>query len=277
MGLAKLFGNKKTKIICAIAMTAFSACATGVGVYAWFETSTLKQNKSTELAVRDCHNVTVVENSYTVYYYDKNQEKGVSSKDGNLTLNAFDTLIGDNEYNKKYINLKLTYPNGIKEATKLEISFTCTGNLWEEENANPMFEAKNISNLIGFKFYDNTNGAIPNKGTTIDADAVYSACLSTFDDITNNTTFVELTDNSGVITANKEKIVIDTSISVPATSPKKYTTDLFIELNYDEDLIGFFKLHVDENFDLDIFKDNFSLDCSPDITELKFDLEGGVQ
>lgn len=218
-----------------------------------------------QIKVGNPHNVEIVEKH--IYAWDYETDQAIETED--LNLEPYDCFITTrNDDARKFLRLKLKYPNGIPENTSLSISVECTGDLYTKLN-NIDYVDTNISNLIQFKYFDNKEGDIQ----TTSVGTIYANCKSVFKNMTTLSTFVDVSSSGDGIDASKDSFkIVSNEIVLDPTDDKDFTTELFIEYTYNEDLLAYYQDNSGVEFDLSVFTGSTEISFEPDVTKISIDL-----
>ena len=270
--------NKKTKIMVAgFSFIGINISTLLTATIAWFNTNRKVEADGIVIKPRNEQNVDIL--AKHIYAWDYEHDVPIETTD--LNLSPFDCFITTrNVYARKFLKLTLQYPNGVPANSYLSIQVDCYGNLTyvSEEDGETYVDTK-ISNLIQFKYYDNINGGIDE--TSIDT--IYSSCSDIFDgnveegqpDLTANTLskFVNLSGSGENITGAKPtKSIENHSIPLAQSSGvTAYTTDLYIEYRYNDDLINYYQSHAEASFDLSVFTGSTTIPFTADISRIILD------
>lgn len=253
----------KAKIISAAISIACIATLIGFGMtsFAWFTDN--KDTDSNGLTISSIvqQSVDIIDDHFKVYYFNVEQDQAVEAED-DFILAPYNMFVpARNAYNRKFVRMSLRYPGNATGGQKLLLTLTCTGDLFKDDG---MTEEEVISNLIQFRFYDNYEGSIRTVGDNVTVQNVYEDCVSVFDKIEQKTTFVSI-DSEGV--ATKSAKVIALTVEMPSLKDKttQLISDFFMEIDYSETLIEYFKSHGAYNFDLSYFQDGSEVEFREDI------------
>ena len=272
--------NKKTKIMVAgFSFIGINISTLLTATIAWFNTNRKVEADGIVIKARNEQNVDII--ATHIYTWDYEHDVPIETDD--LNLSPFDCFISNrNVYARKFLKLTLQYPNGVPANSYLSIQVDCYGNLTyvSEEDGETYVDTK-ISNLIQFKYYDNIHRGIDE--TSIDT--IYSSCSDIFDgkveegetDYTVDTLskFVNLSGSGENITGAKPtKTIENHTISlVQASGVSSYTTDLYIEYRYNDNLIDYYIRHAEESLDLNLFEANGTeIAFTPDISRIILDI-----
>lgn len=258
--------NKKAFILGAAVITVGVNLTTiFAGTWAWFNANKQVTASGMSISVRNPDNVQIIEKH--IYAWDYETDEPIETND--LNLEPYDCFITSrNVYARKFLRLKLMYPNGVPENTNLCIQVNCTGDLYKETGGVNYVDT-NISNLIQFKYFDNKNNDI----STVDTSTIYADCKSVFESMDNLSTFVEVSGSGEAKTASKENFTItNNDIALEETSDTNFITELFIEYTYNEDLLAYYQDNSEIEFDLDVFTGATTVEFDPDVTKLSIDL-----
>ena len=208
--------------------------------------------------------VDIVEDHFEVYYFDVDQDRAVEVDD-DFILAPYNMFVpARNVYNRKFVRMSLRYPGNALSGDKLLLTLTCKGDLLKEDG---ITEAEFISNLIQFRFYDNFEGEIRKVGDDVTVQNVYEDCVNVFNNINQKITFVTL--NSGG-TATKSGKIVALTVEMPSLKDKtkELRSDFFMEIDYSETLINYFKDHGAYNFDLSYFQTGSGVEFKEDIEKI---------
>ena len=253
----------KAKIISAAISIACIATLIGFGMtsFAWFTDN--KNTDSNGLTISSIvqQSVDIIDDHFKVYYFDIEQDKAVEAED-DFILAPYNMFVpARNAYNRKFVRMSLRYPGNATGGQKLLLTLTCKGDLFKEDGHT---EEEVISNLIQFKFYDNYLGVIEKVGGSVNVQDVYEQCVSVFDQIEEKTTFVTIGEDGNAV---KEEKVIALTVQMPSLEDKskQIVSDFFMEIDYSETLIDYFKLHGAYNFNLSYFETGSEIEFREDI------------
>ena len=235
------------------------------GTYAWMCMNKSVEATGMQIKAGNPNNVEIIEKH--IYAWDYQTDTPIETTD--LNLEPYDCFITTrNDDARKFLRLKLKYPNGIPENTSLSISVECTGNLFKKLN-NVDYVDTNISNLIQFKYYDNKLNSID----TTSVDSIYHNCKSIFNDMDTLSTFVEISNSGEQKSASKDSYtIVSNDITLEATEASEFTTELFIEYTYNEELLEYYQDNSGVEFDLSVFTGSTEISFEPDVTKISIDL-----
>jgi len=260
--MASLFKNKKIKLIAATSTAIFNLAAVFSAVGAWWVSATKANEGTNQIVLNTLGGVNIVDNTWDIYGFDLDTDTPVLSST-DFVLGDYDVFIPVRNINcRKTIHVKLEYPQGVLSGKCLKIDISYSGAYKDGTSIK-----SNISNLVEFKYFVN-DGTISTEDQTQDGvEATYYALHTKFDTITSKDTFVNAD------THNKANISNTSSIPLAASS-SNYTTDLFIQYDYNEKLTTQFNDNFG-SFNLDYFKQANPTDrvkFTPDITSIAFSL-----
>jgi len=248
--------KKRLTILASSSIALFSLIACITGVFAWFYSKKAEQVNGNHIEIR--HGEDVVLDGYTIYEYDFDNDYPVVTD--KFPLHGYDCFVETkNEFNKKYVVVDFSYPHGIAETKPLKIGLEApTNNYFESDHVKVQ---KQISNLIQFKFLDNTDGSISIEGRT--PTQIYEDCREAFSDVADYGVFVDNT-----VTGAKSNIS-DESITLTKTS-SACTGQIIIEYTYNYALIETYKNRSGVDYDITFFKSTTVVNFAGDITSISF-------
>lgn len=168
---------KKKKVILTAAVITLGVNLTTIfaGTWAWFNTNKHVTASGMTIKAKNSENVEITERH--IYSWDYEADEPIETTD--LNLEPYDCFITSrNVYARKFLRLKLRYPNGVPDNTNLLIEVECTGSLYKTVQGNQYVDT-NISNLVQFKYFDNKNNDI----NTTDVATIYSDCRNVFENM----------------------------------------------------------------------------------------------
>lgn len=259
----------KAKLISTIVAVAGAASVLGFGLssFAWFGANKKTIASGMVLRSRNELNIAIEHQDYEVYGYDlETDEPVVLSND--LTLGEYNIFMPfRNSYNRRIIRMTLIYPKGVTSTSKISIKINCLSNLFD---TNGYVDTK-ISNLIQFKFFDNYNKQIHEIDDSHTIFDVYQECCTIFDGINDFYTFVDTTASEK--TENNKDKEFEVNLNLPEeASGSNYKTDFFIEYNYNDQLVDYYKNNSNVDFDIDFFKEGNAVPFDQDVQRIEFDL-----
>lgn len=255
------FNDMRIKIVATTSIVLFSCIACFTGVYAWFQLKFDVNGAADEFEINDTNDV-IVDNKYQIYGFDF--EHNIGSLCDDMVLHGYDCFIEEkNIYNKKYLKLNLSFPNDVIEGSFLKITIDAPINNFRDEIEKDKI-GKHISNVVQFRYFDNSNHEID---TTASADKIYEACQKTFADIVSYDCFV-VDKNLG-----KKEIIINQDINLPAIKKGEgYKKELIFEIDYNLELIEFFRENYNISKDIGSFKALYEIQFDSDVKEISFDI-----
>lgn len=277
--MKKFFQNKIVRTLALCSIVGFNLISLCMLTFAWFISKTKEQTRASEISISAICDVEIVGNNVEIYGFDI--ENDVPILCDTYVLNPYDSFIPTrNAHNRKFLKMKISYPNYIPADNFLKITITCAS---DKYTGNDGFVLRDISNLVQFKYYDNKNQTIRTE-KVMDADGetvlfeptpttIYNDCVEVFDEIDELDTFV-----SNATTSTKSAVIVnDSAIPLTQNMDKSYSTELFIEYNYNDALAEYFKDNCGTDFDISVFSGQNSIKFNPDILTIEFALKNKVK
>lgn len=271
--------SSKAKLISTVLTLSCTAVLLGFAAtsVAWFSTNTEVQVNGAKVKCYIDDTVGILSNSFDIYGYDIEEDTPV--KMDNLSLGDYDAFIAKNNvYAKRFVRAQLYYPNTIHSGEQLEIKVECEPNhLFKtiiDGQTQHQYIDKYISNLIEFNFLDNFDKSIEQEspdGSNIPT--IYNQCVEEFAAIADRgITFVDT--EIAPSTENDKNIVISTKVNLPssAVGVAGYTTDFFIQYNYSDVLVNFYRSRCEDDYNLDVFQKSNIIEFEKDIVSISFAL-----
>lgn len=254
--MIKRKSNKTIRIAAISLIAAFSLISCFTGVYAWFNANTDRESSAENIKVVNSTEMTL--DNHDIYEYDF--EKDYPAKTDSLVLHGYDCFVeSQNEYNKKYVVVNFTFPFGIPANKHMKIDINApTDNYFDTDEVKV---TKNVSNLIQFKFFNNSSNTIPITGKT--DKEIYDACRAQFKTISDYDNFV-----TDTVKGTKSNIS-NTSLAL-ATSSTSCNVQIIIEYTYDEYLIEVYKNRSGVDYDITFFKEKTVVKFAADISLIAF-------
>lgn len=210
--------------------------------------------------------VSIQNNSFKVFGFDILQGKATKTEGTkpDLSLQGYDRFVTDrNIYTSKYVRFTLDYPNGYIANQKLLIVFKCSGSFFID---NTSYVNNNMSNVISFKVFENVDQIVEDEENTA---SFYNECASVFSLLENQYTFIDKTDGSSSYTKGA---TISCTIDMPTLQTvNEHSSDMFMELSYDKDLIDYFVENTNMITSSDILEET-SINFIPDIQIMSLSL-----
>lgn len=252
--------KKRLTILASSSIALFSLIACITGVFAWFYSKKAEQVNGNHIEIR--HGEDVVLDGYTIYEYDFDNDYPVVTD--KFPLHGYDCFIETkNEFNKKYVVVDFSYPHGIAETKPLKIGLEApTNNYFESDKIKVQ---KQISNLIQFKFLDNTDGSIVMKERT--PTQIYEDCREAFFDVNEYDLFV---DSTIYVEGEENKSNILNDSIILTQSSVACTGQIIIEYTYNYALIETYKNRSGVDYDITFFKSTTVVNFAGDITSISF-------
>lgn len=234
-------------VVCGAAMVVFA-----VTTFSWFSSNRQVDASGIKARAYIDETAQLYDLTYSVYGFDiqTNKPSKETGKNPDLKLGDYDMIIkGRNTYNRRTMRIPLTFPNGHSGDSKLKIEIECEGP-WTTISEGKEIVAHEISNLVQFKFYDNYEGRI-SSATSEEEDLlkVYNECRAVFDDTAlaiQPYTFVNFTDIPDGISVSGKNAKLTVEVEMPSLlSTENITSDFFIEINYNEKLVEYFRYNSD--------------------------------
>lgn len=261
---------KKKRIVLTAAIITLGVNLTTIfaGTWAWFNANNRVSASGMTIKAKNSENVEITEKH--IYSWDYDTDEPIETND--LNLEPYDCFITSrNVYARKFLRLKLRYPNGVPESTNLLIEVECTGDLYKTVQE-AQYVDTNISNLIQFKYFDNKNHDI----NTTDVATIYSDCREVFESMDISSKFVEVSGSGSQKTARKDNYSItNDDIILNSNGLENYETELFIEYTYNEALLEYYQDNAEIEFDLNVFTGATTVEFSPDVTRITIDISSG--
>lgn len=221
---------KKIWILSTINLLFVIICCTIV-VFAWFSMNKITNGNGMQIVLQQ-NDINI---DYSVYKYNNNTFYDVTDTNDTFILNPYDTIIKERNVHTSIILKLIITGQAVLERDNIFISINCS-----ETNSDTMY----LSNAVYFKF------GLFNIDSN-DIETIYTTAESNFNQINNKYTFVDNIKNTLIIytISNYNDYIVNNSLT------------LFIEINYDEDLVEQLVLPSYEDF-------GTTIAYTPDIRQL---------
>ena len=268
--LKSLLNNRHIKIASACFGTIVSLFSLFSTTYAWFTAIRTQKVTTNSFAVTAGEEIQI--EGYTIYGWDYDSDSPIISD--SMMLNAYDAFIPTrNTNNHKYLKASLLFPQGLIANSTLTVSIRCTGDLANEEDDNIL--ATNISNLVQFKYLINSEIDGEYLIDTTSAATIYSDCADEFATgkyDSSLTKFVNISNAESTSVsagASKQNSVLTQIITFSEAIPEGERKELFIEYDYNVELIDFYESHCGNSSQIERFEGE-TVTFEADIADIKF-------
>ena len=221
---------KKIWIISIVNLIFAIICCTVV-VFAWFSMNKITNGNGMQIVLQQ-NDINI---DYSVYKYKDNNFYDATNTNDSFILNPYDTIIQERNIHTSIILKLVITGQAVLERDNIFLSINCS-----ETNSDTMY----LSNVVYFKF------GLFNIDSN-DVETIYTTAESSFNQINNKYTFVGEEKETLIVysISNYSNHIIDNSLT------------LFVEINYDEDLVEQLVLPSYEDF-------GTTIAYTPDIRQL---------
>lgn len=279
--------EKKYKMKAAglIALTCLSCATMFVSLTAaWFTTLRNAEAATQAFAVADDDALDV---SFQVYEYDQDNLTGRIAEDrdfiddgGNRVVSSkfalpqYDSFIPErNAYNNKILRIEVLSKGTTNSDSRFSLRVPCSGSFLDgEDNV-----TRNMSNIIGFKYFLKHELPNPTSFNESSASAVYDNAYKVFENIESTKSYVTLNTVAGHEVGSKVEnntIVFD-NLDVDENN-EDATTVLYVEYFYKENLVDYYFDHSNDQKATADNLESYSISFNCDITMLQF-FAGGAE
>lgn len=245
--------------------------------FAWF---TAKQR-----ADNGMNNITAVSDDpididFEIYEYDEDNLTGrvavdsttVDEESNEISVSRFalpqyDTFIPErNTYNNKIMRIEVTSKGEVDSTSKFSLDIKCTGS-FTQNIAGEDKVTRNMSNIIGFKYFLRHELADQSVLNESSAGSIYDDAYAQFSSITTSYSYVTVVNNVG-------SKVSDNKIALPLMdideNDAEHKTVLYLEYFYNEDLVDYYFEHSTDSKPTADNLESTSISFACDISNLTF-------
>lgn len=265
-----LLSRKNLKLASALFGTIVSLFSVFSATYAWFASVRMQSLNMNSFQITAGEEVQVSE--YKIYGWDYDSDSPEISS--TMMLNPYDAFIPTrNVNNHKYLRADLVFPDGLTANSSLNVSITATGVLATEEDNTVL--AGYISNLIQFKYLINHEEDGDYLIDTASTESIYDSCAIEFAKSQYSSTlnkFVTIENEEELVISNgasKELTIVKQVITFPTAIAAGEHRELFIEYDYNDELIKYFEDHNGGSSDIERFEGE-EVTFEADIATIKF-------
>lgn len=245
--------------------------------YAWFTAKQRVDNGMNSItAVSD----DPIDVTFELYEYDEDNLTGKVATGSNaldennneislsrFALPQYDTFITErNTYNNKIMRIEVKSNGNVDSSTKFSLEIECDGAFVENVNGEDKV-TRNMSNIIGFKYF--LKHELANASTFSEATpgAIYDNAYAAFNNITTEYSYVSIESGSGVKVSNNK-------IQFPAMDIDENAADsvtvLYLEYYYSQDLVDYYFEHSNDQKPTAANLESTSINFACDITTFTF-------
>lgn len=196
---------------------------------------------------------------------DENNNKSFYSK---FALPQYDSFITErNVYNNKILRVEVLSKGTTDSTSKFSLSVPCSGNFLDKDD----MVTRNMSNIIGFKYFLKHELANPSSIDETSASKIYDSAYGVFSTINDTKSYVEINNVNGKEVGAKveNNTIVFENLDIDENAADS-TTVLYLEYFYKENLVDYYFEHSnDEKATADnLYSYSISFNC--DIVKLQF-------
>ncbi len=269
----------KAKAAGLIGLTILSCATMFVSLTAaWFTTIRNAEAATQAFAVSDDDALDV---DFQVYEYDQDnltgrvaEDRVIKDEDKNdvftskFALPQYDSFIPErNVYNNKVLRIEVKSNGTTDASSRFSLRVPCSGSFLDNQS----MVTRNMSNIIGFKYFLRHELANPSAFDESSAESIYDSAYKVFEGIDDTKSYVSLSGALGqeVGTKVEDNTIIFNNLDVDETADDQVTV-LYLEYFYKDTLVDYYFEHSsDEKATADNLE-SYSISFICDITKLQF-------
>lgn len=269
----------KKKAAGLIGLTVLSCATMFVSLTAaWFTTITQAQTATQGFQVSQDDSLEV---GFEVYEYDEDNLTGkvavdrtVLDEDQNpvyyskFALPQYDSFIPErNIHNNKVLRVEVTSKGTTDSSSKFSLSVPCSGSFLDKDD----MVTRNMSNIIGFKYFlkhELANPSSLNEGT---AGSIYDDSIKVFNTINDTKSYVALNNVNGQEVGAKveNNTIVFENLDIDENASDSKTI-LYLEYFYKENLVDYYFEHSNDEKATADNLESYSISFNCDIVKLQF-------